>query len=150
MKFEYNFLSQVTILNSFVLVPITGWTFALVKTVRLVQCPRNSMWTSLWSSAISKSWSSNLHWYVLHLLNLHSSVPILALLGKATSIRRSRSSDFARSWEIHCLADSWALCLCISSTTCEIFPGTKLSNSHGHFLLHHSLLPHTTLLVHGV
>ena len=92
-------------------------------------CTGNSMWASIWSTAISKIWCSNIHCYCLSYFSLSSSDSFVGLLGEDTHFSWPRSFDFTRSWKICFVHDPCSLCLCNTSGLGSILSDAKFDQS---------------------
>lgn len=108
------------------------------------------MWASIWSSAVSKNWNSNLHCNILFILSMFSAFLSRDLHGKAASFGRPRPPDFTRSRQVYNLASSSSVCLCSNAGAYSIFSVSKFDHSHVLKLLCRSLFAYSHLLGFGI
>lgn len=120
--------------------------FTLRWSARHGKCVGNTMWTSLWSSAISKTWNTDIYCYFFSHHCLYPFLNLVDLLGKNTHFHRTRSFDFTWSRNFCHLVYTCSLWICNPSTTYKVFPNAKHYLSHAYKLLHYNLFPHTCML----
>jgi len=124
--------------------------FCTCQTVWNVMRIGNSMWASIWSTAIQNIWCSDLHCNCLSCFSLSSSDFFVDELGEPAHFTWPRSFGFFRSWEICFVHDPCSLCLCNTSVFGSILFDAEFDESSCHKFLHYSLLPCGIQLVYGL